>query len=173
MASTVKFDIWQTTAGVNVPTSIQTLYATSVANQSIASTTPVAINGLSITITPKYSNSLIVIQGMITSSWTYVASMTIYRNGAPLIANHGGNNNSGSGPIGLFTFYDQGISSGSSSVTPLPALYVDTPGTTGSFTYQFYANAAWSGSASTMYINNRDNQDMLGTSWMTVTEIKQ
>ena len=174
MASTVKFDIWQTTSGVNVPVPIQTLYATSGAtNQSIASSTPVQLTGMSVTITPKFSNSLIVIQGMVTASWTYVASLTIYRNGAPLIANHGGNSQTGTGPYALFTFYDQGISSGSSSITPLPVLYVDTPGTTGAVTYSFYANAGWSGGTNTFYFNNRDSNDMLSTSWMTVSEIKQ
>jgi hypothetical protein len=40
-------------------------------------------------------------------------------------------------------------------------------------TYQIYGSSAWAGTATTLFINNRNSNDMASFSHMTVTEIAQ
>jgi len=141
-------------------------------NQTISSTTPVLITGMSCTIVPKYPNSLILIEAQVSASWTYVSSVHIYKNGADLILNHGDNNQSG-GSNALTTRFLAVESTDGNNVTQLPVMYQDTPGVTTAVTYDIRANAGWSGAVSTLYINNRAGLDMLGCSFMKISEIKQ
>jgi hypothetical protein len=172
--STLKFNKWKTKDDVALSPVIQTLYATSgFVNQTIVSTTPVLLSGMSVTITPRFTSSKIAIYGMVTASWTYVASLHIYRNNAELIASHGGNNQSG-GDTALFTHYQSSQeSSRPNQVFPFPVLYVDSPNSTSATTYDFRANSGWSGGTETFYFNNRNSSDMLSSSWMIVQEIAQ
>jgi hypothetical protein len=165
----------QTTAGkplLNTTGSIiQVVYAsTGFVRQTISSASPVAVNGLSCTITPTSSTSRIIITAELTGSWTYVASMTIFRNGASLIANHGGNNQTGTGPIADFTLYNTGATT-SNYIHRYPLIYQDTPGSTSAQTYQIYANAGWNGGTNAFYVNDRDSADMLSQSCMYVMEV--
>lgn len=141
-------------------------------NQTISSATPVLLSGMSVSITPKFANSKIIITGMVSASWTYVASLHIYKNGAELIANHGGNNQSG-GATALFTHFESTQSSSPDKVFPFPVLYADIANTTSAITYDFRANSGWSGGAEAFYFNNRNSLDMLSSSWIMVQEIKQ
>lgn len=141
-------------------------------NQTISSATPVLLSGMRVSITPKFSNSKIIITGMVSASWTFVASLHIYKNGVELIANHGGNNQSG-GATALFTHYLSSQSGSPDEVFPFPVLYADLPNTTSETTYDFRANSGWSGSSEAFYFNNRNQLDMLSSSWIMVQEIKQ
>lgn len=152
---------------------VQVVTATSgFVNQTISSTSPVALSGLSVAITPKFSNSKILIEGVVTASWTYVASLHIYKNGSDMIGNHGGNNQSG-GATALWTRWNSAQDLSSNQVWPLPVIYWDSPGTTSPITYDFRANSGWSGGSNSFYLNNRDNLDMLGSSYIKLTEVAQ
>lgn len=152
---------------------VQVITATSgFVNQSFTSATPVALTGLSANITPKFSNSKILIEGVVSGSWTYVASLHIYKNGLELIPNHGGNNQS-SGATALWTRWNNTQDTSSNQVWPLPVLYWDSPGTTSTITYDFRANSGFAGGSNPFYLNNRDNQDMLSSSYIKITEVAQ
>lgn len=150
---------------------LQAVYATSgFVNQTFNSATPVALTGMTATITPRFANSQILVQAMVTASWTYVASIHVFRNGVNVIPDHGGNNQTG-GANALWTFYDQGIGIGGGSVLTFPVLYAETPGVTSALTYSLRANSGWSGGTNVFSLNNRNDQDMLGSSTMVVMEI--
>jgi hypothetical protein len=153
---------------------VQVVTATSgFVNQSFTSSTPVALTGLSATITPKFANSKILIEGVVTASWTYVSSLHIYKNGSDMVSSHGGNNQSG-GATALWTkYWPWATDTAPGQVTPLPVIHWDLPGTTSSITYDFRANSGWSTGANAFYLNNRDSQDMLGSSHIKITEIAQ
>jgi hypothetical protein len=130
--------------------------------QSITSSVPVALNGLSVTITPTSATSTILIEASISSNEVYVMSFHLYRNGASLIANHGSNTQTGGGTA-LITKYSTGGASETSAGNMRTAsfIYRDSPGSTSPQTYQVYANAGWNGGVNTLVINNRTDNDML------------
>jgi hypothetical protein len=173
MSSILQFDVWQTTGGANVGTVLQTVTQHSgFVNQTIVSTTPIALTNMSVTITPFYADSKIFIQAMVNASWTYVASAHIFRNGVNIIPAHGGNNQSG-GTNALITAYNSAQETArANQVFAMPIVYLDTPGSTSPQTYSIHANSGWSGGTETFYFNNRDSLDMLGSSFISVWEIK-
>lgn len=172
--SIAKFNSWQTSSGGILSPVIQTVYATSgYTGQTIVSTTPVALTGMSVTITPKFTTSKIIITGVVAASWTYVSSLHVYRSGTTLGTSHGSNNQSG-GSTSIWTHYQSSQeSSRANQVFPFPVLVVDSPNSTAALTYDFRANSGWSGGTETFYFNNRDAQDMLSSSWIMVQEVKQ
>lgn len=154
---------------------VQVITATSgFVNQTINSSTPVALTGLSATITPKFATSKILIQAVVTASWTYVASAHIYKNGTDLIPNHGSNNQTG-GATALWTHYLGGTTDSATAdkIFPFSIIYWDLPGSVSPITYDIRANAGWSGGTSTFYFNNRASVDMLSSSYLVITEIAQ
>lgn len=152
---------------------IQTVYATSgFVNQTITSATPVALTGMTATITPKFANSRILVQAMVTATWTYVSSVHIFRDGVDVITAHGGNNQSG-GTTALWTHYGETLGTTGNNIFPFPVVYAETPNSTSPLTYSIRANSGWSGGATVFYFNNRASQDMLGCSTMIVMEIAQ
>lgn len=173
MPSTLQFDQWQNTNGVTYGAVLQSVQATTkFVTQTINSSTPVALNNLSVTITPKSINSKILLIGNVHASWTYVCSMHIYKNGVDIISNHGSNSQSGGGTA-LWTFYNQAYDIISYSSSPLYVQYYDFPRTTNTLTYQLYSNSGWSGNSYALYINNRSSLDMLGSSYFWAFEIAQ
>lgn len=145
-------------------------------NQTINSLTPVALSGLSVSITPKFSTSLILIEGVVTASWSYVSSLHIFKNGSDLIPNHSssGTNNQASGPTALWTHYQSSQESDRpNQVFPFPVLYRDFPNTTNTLTYDFRATSGWLTTSVAFYLNNRGSQDMLGSSYIKITEVAQ
>jgi hypothetical protein len=166
----------QTVAGKPILNStgsiIQVVYAsTGFVRQTISSASPVAVNGLACTITPTSISNQIMVVAELSGSWTYVASMTLYRNGTSVIPNHGGNNQTGTGAIADFTSYNQAVSTGSSTILRWPMIYRDSPASTSALTYQIYANAGWAGGTNAFYVNDRDSADMLSQSCMYVMEL--
>lgn len=156
---------------------VQVITATSgFVNQTINSATPVALTGMSATITPKFATSKILIQAMVSASWTYVSSVHIYKNGSDLIPSHAaaGTNNQSGGATALWTkYYSGGTDSTPNQVIINPVLYWDSPGVTSATTYDIRANSGWSGGSNAFYFNNRDNLDMLSSSTLTLMEIAQ
>lgn len=177
--STLRANAIQTTSGKPLLNStgsvIQVVSAnTGFVRQSITSTTPQAITGLSASITPSSSSNKILISAMLVCSYTYVCGIHIYRNGSDLMPNHGGNNQSG-GSNSYWTHYqssqDGGDSVRANQIFSMPIEYLDSPGTTSALTYQIYANSGWAGGSSPLYINDRVSQDMLSCSNIILMEI--
>jgi hypothetical protein len=143
--------------------------------QTINSTAPQPVTNMSVTITPKFSNSKFLIEAAISSSWTYVAGLHIYKNGSDIIAtSHGGNTQTGGG-TSIWTKYFSGVSPDTTpdSMMTFPVLYFDTPATLSPITYDIRVNSGWNGGSNAIYINNRPGGDMLSSSYMMVTEIAQ
>lgn len=174
MPSTLKLDKWQNTAGVNYNSILQVVTATSgFTKQTFASSTPVQLTGMSVTIRPYFANSKILIMGVVTASWTYVAGVHIYKNLFDIIGSHGSNLQNG-GSSSIWTYYNQGIGAGTGSLRPMSLQYMDTANSTNNITYSIYANSGWNGAApDTFYFNTRDTDDMLSSSYLTVMEIAQ
>ena len=176
--STAQFNNWKTIYGQPINTIIQSVFATSGSTyQTITSTTPVLLSGMSVSITPKFATSKIVVSAMVTASWTYVCSLHIYKNGVDLIPSHGSNTQTG-GDTALFTHYngpaDTSTAGQYNYCAPFPVLFVDTPNTTNAITYDLRANSGWSGGTATFYFNGRGaTADMLSSSWMMVQEVRQ
>ena len=139
------------------------------ARQTITSTSAVAVTGLSVTFTPKYSNSIILIEADICGSHTYVNSYGIYRDAAATVSSTGQTNNNE--PNMQATQY---IGTSSNDLIYSVALrHYETSANTSARTYAVYCTSGWSGAAYSTYINNRASNDMAGFSYMTVTEIAQ
>lgn len=184
MTSTMRFDKWENSLGNgNISVSsgnfyspgsvVQVLYASSgYVNQTINSTTPVALSGMSITITPKFLTSRIVIQAAVNASWTYVSSIHVFRNGTTLGTSHSPNSQTG-GATSIWTRYDNAVDQSTSSVYTYPIIFSDVPGSTSALTYDLRANSGWAGNTNLFYFNNRSSNDMLSSSHMTVMEIAQ
>lgn len=144
-------------------------------NQTISSTSPIPLTNMSVTITPKFPNSKFIIQAMITGSWGYVVGTHILRNGVDIVAAHG-SNNAGSATAGSTAVTTKYFSGEQPTVTghclTFPVLFEDTPNVATPVTYQIAVTTGWAGSlASPFYFNNRDSNDMLSASYMSVWEI--
>lgn len=138
------------------------------ARQTIASTSPVAITGLSVNFTPKYSNSLIIVEANIASTLTYVTSFGVFRDGNKTVSTSGSNNEDGMqitlyGPHGTSANY----------MFSSTFKHFETSSNTNARTYAIYATSGWASVTYTLYINNRDFGDMPSFSTMTVTEVAQ
>jgi hypothetical protein len=177
MTSTMRFDKWENSLGQPYGAVLQVVYATSgFVNQTINSATPVALTGLSATITPKFANSMILIEGVVAASWSYVSGVYIFKNGTSLIPAHGSNSQSGGTNV-LWTTFNRPADVDSTihgaSVFPFSILYRDLPNSTSAITYDFRANSGYNGGANPYYLNNRSFGDMLSSSYIKITEIAQ
>jgi len=146
---------------------LKVVYATTGFNrQTINSSTPVAVSGLSVSITPTSATNKILIMGNLRGTYTYVASLTLYRNGSPTISNHGGNSSSGIADVTLYNGNNNAGLMRSSSF-----LFQDAPGSTSTQTYQIYACSVWPGAQPNFFINDRNSTDMLSQSHICAMEI--
>jgi len=135
--------------------------------QAIASVNPVAISGLSITVTPKSSSSKFLIMAVINGSLTYVNSTILYRNSSKILT-HAGNNNE---PGAMATTY---IGSSTTDYMHQQVInYLDTPGTTSAITYTVRTTSGWAGSTYTTYVNDRASNDMRTPSTLTILEFAE
>lgn len=137
--------------------------------QTITSTSPVAITGLSINFTPKYADSLILIDAQISTSATHVASFGIFKDGSATVSTSGETNTN---EPNMQTTWYIGTSSPDYMQT-IPVKHFEISSNTTARTYAVYATSGWAGVAYSLYINNRQNNDMAAFSVMTVTEIAQ
>lgn len=174
--STVRFDQWQNNDGLTYGTVLQGQFATSgFVNQTIVSSILQPLSGMEVTIVPLNNNSRFLITAMITASWTYVASAALFRNGLSVVSrNSGTNRQTGNTGGAMWTTYRSMLGTSGSNVHTWPITYLDSPGlAAGSpIRYQIYANAGWDGGTNTFYFNNRNSQDMLGSSTISVWEIQ-
>lgn len=139
------------------------------ARQVISSTSPVAVDGLSITMTPKFSNSLIFIQAQVSTNAPYVWSLGIFKDGVATV-NTSGQTNSNEPNMQVTGYW--GTDSTDSMYT-VPVIHYEIANSTTQRTYQVYATSAWSGSTRSMQINNRNSNDMASFSHIVVMEIAQ
>lgn len=175
--STLKVNAIQTTGGVDVSNKIlQVINVIKQDTYQTNSTTYVAVSGLSITITPKFSSSsILIIPAINGNSQNRGGVLRLYRNGAevsglmPTSAGSRGTTNIGSPWTGDASG-DQGMMF--NSVMPL----LDSPGTTSATTYAVYARSV-DGSVYGTRINwtndDTDASDFVrGVSTLTVMEVQ-
>jgi len=136
--------------------------------QTISSLTPVAVTGLSITITPKSASSKFLIMAVINGSMTWVSSSLIYRNGSPVLTHTGNSNEPGS----QATTYIGGAADNTTYMLQHVINYVDAPVTTTAVTYDVRCTSGWAGTVTPLYINDRSTSggDMRTPSTLTIIE---
>lgn len=127
---------------------------------STTSTSPVAITGMSATITPQFSSSKILVLVSInigTSTTVNDSFVQLLRNGTSV----------GNGTAGYF-----GTSAGQSNFEPhtKSMCFFDSPNTTSSLTYAIYG---WAGSGVALYVNSRGALgDFITSSHITLMEVR-
>lgn len=134
--------------------------------QNIATQDISAISGLSISFTPKFSNSKILLQSMINSTNTYVATYGFLKNGAvmsPLT------NTNSSGSVATQYWFD----TSTNYMNNVYISYMEDAGSTTARTYAAAACSSWGGTVYTMQINDRSDGAMRSFSSMTIFEIAQ
>jgi hypothetical protein len=155
--------------GFKVPGTIvqvKTAQTTSV-RQTISSASPVEITGLSISFTPFFNDSRIIIMANISGSQTYVNSYGIFRNGAVTVSTSGQtNSNEPNMHVTQFTG-----STTSEYIYQVPVVHSEISGSTTARTYAIYGTSAWSGTVYPLYINNRGSNEMASFSHMTIFEV--
>jgi len=127
MASVLKFDEWQNSAGATRSTVLKTYYVSSAQQTQTSSYTFVIANPFSITVTPFSTSSkflLLAHNFSYTNISTAHACATFYRNSTNL-----GN------AYGMSNFYTQ---NGGYTEYPHAMTYVDAPNTTAAITYAIY-----------------------------------
>jgi hypothetical protein len=139
--------------------------------QTITSITPIAVDGLSVTFTPKLPNSRILVQAQISTTATYVSSFAVYKNNLPTVNTTGFTNNNE--PNMNFTSYIGGGNTIVNNLYCLPLAWSEFAGGTEPRNYTIFATSGWSGTAYALYINDRNDSTMASFSYMTVTEIAQ
>lgn len=146
---------------------VQTQHASFTGVQTIAAQDIAAISGLEINFTPKFSNSKILIRGMINSSATYVCTFGILKNNSPIFSGSPNSNSNGS----ISTVYQ--FDTGGNNMENVTVEFIDTATSTASINYKIGAASSWGGAIYNLYINDRSTNDMRSMSTMTVMEIKQ
>ncbi len=176
MASIAKFDEWHNTAGNRVNTVIQVVntFVTERSTWGYSHTSPVIVTPLNAVITPKFSNSKIVVFWQINGEMHHDSTVQITKNGS--IAPNGTNTADSNYWSGYSVLpYDP-----DKDTTPnvLNLQYVDNNvGTTAAVTYGIQFRYS-SGTSSTFFLNRPwnstggDNRE-LGTSNAIIMEIAQ
>jgi len=136
--------------------------------QTISSLTPVALTGMSISFTPRFATSKIVIQAQISTSATYVASFAIYKGSSKTVSTSGATNRN-EPDTNVTTYF--GGSSGPDFMYSIPIIHLEDAVDTSARTYSIRATSGWSGVLYDLRINNRGGNDMASFSVMTIMEI--
>lgn len=175
--STIKANEWRNLNGVKHKAVAQV--ETKVINNFGAYSSPVSsetlIDPLSITITPIYDNSKIIVRWMVNGELHQDNVFRVYKNGA--LAPNGKNNNIGGRWVGYASgFYDRDENSTPSNWS---IVYIDNPSTLTPVTYQLAVGSS-SGTAYTFYLNRTQGSSDTGqdvyeriVSTATVWEITQ
>jgi len=138
------------------------------ARQTISSTSPVAISGLSITFTPKFATSKIIIVSHVSHSVGFVMSFGYYKGSSKVVSTSGYTN---SNEANMNTTWYMGNNNG--LIVNTPVIHEEDAISTSARTYTLRATSGWAGTTYTMYINNRSSNDMASFSYMTVYEVAQ
>ena len=141
------------------------------ARQTIASTTPVVITGLSVDFTPRRSDSKILISAFITSSVPHVVSVSVYQDGAATASTSGYTNTNSVNSDA--TRYEGQATNQTSYLSQVPVLTTLDAGNTNQRTYDIRHNASWGGNAYTVYVNDRGTSVMASFSRMFIYEVAQ
>lgn len=137
------------------------------ARQTIASDTPQIVTGLSIDFTPKYADSLILLEAYLCMEWVYVNVTGFYKDGSAIASTSGYTNNCE--PNMQYTNYFN-TSAAPGRIYPTHIMDSEISGSTTQRTYDVRHSSAWSGSTYTTYINNRSSNDMASFSHFIVAE---
>ena len=149
---------------------VQVQYAeTSATRYTISSQNIDDIPGLSISFTPKFITSKLLLVAMINSSATYVSTFGFRKDGTNMISSTDANNTNSTGSIS--TTYDVEIAA--SVMHNMTIQYMHTPNSLDSATYTVAACSSWAGTLYTLYINDRSTNDMRSISNFTIYEIAQ
>lgn len=145
---------------------IQTAFVQSSRNrQNVYSDSIANIPELSISFACKYSNSWLLLRANIQSTGRYVSTYGFKANGTNIYNPSPNSNSDGA----VTTTYR-----GDDTDSYLRTFFIMgkyTPGTTSAITYTCTASSSWGGGVRNCYINDRDSNDMRGTSIFTIMEI--
>lgn len=125
-----------------------------------------AISGLSLSFTPKFANSKILLQSMINSTNTYVATFGFLRNSTNV---SGVNNTNSSGSVATQYWFDQSLN----YMNNVYISYMEDASSTTARTYSAAVSSSWAGSVYTIQVNDRSDGSMRSVSTLTVMEIAQ
>lgn len=136
------------------------------ASQTISSTTPVTITGLSVNYTPAGANTTIFIFANISHSLSNVVSFGIFKDGAATVSTAGASNLNE--PNMQATYF---LGNNAGLIVNSHLMHYETAGSTVTRTYDIRATAAYNGTITALYINNRTPSDMACFSYMVIMEI--
>jgi hypothetical protein len=148
-------------------TIIQTAFASTSNRVDIAAQDPVAITGLSISFTPRFANSNIILQAMINSTEFYVTSFAFLRDGSSLTTTSPNLNTNAA----LMTVFD--ADSANTNMRNSHLLWQDSAGSTTARTYAVGGTSSWSGTINTLTINDRADNVMRSYSTFAIYEVRQ
>jgi hypothetical protein len=134
--------------------------------QSITTQDISAITGLEINFTPRFATSKLLLQAMVNHNGVHVSTVGFLKNNGYIIANTNTNSQGsisttyfGHGPTTIDFMYNSFIQ------------YLDTINSTSTINYKVGACASWAGTVYTLFINDRNSNDMRSVSSFTIFEI--
>ena len=134
--------------------------------QTISSTTPVTITGLSVNYTPAGTNTTIFIFANINHSRSHVLSFAIYKDGLPTVSTTGFvNNNQPDMQVTYYTGEDAG------TIVNSHLMHYEVSGSTAPRIYDVRGTASWNNNTRALYIDNRNSGDMAAFSHMVLMEV--
>ena len=139
--------------------------------QTINSSSFVNITGLSITITPKNANNILVMDSTIATSFTYVTNYAFLKDGSTTVTSLGSTGSAMSNSQ-LIQYIPESDTSDNNQIMQVTLQHFETAGNTNSRTYTGACNSKW-GSAYSMRVNNRSSNDMSCFSTFRIMEIAQ
>lgn len=142
-----------------------------VSTQTINSSSFVNITGLSITITPKNANNILVMDSTIATTFNYVTNYAFLKDGSTTVTSLGSTGSAMSNSQ-LIQYLPESNSGEISQVMQVSLQHFETAGNTNSRTYTVACNSYWS-SAYSMRVNNRSGNDMSCFSTFRLMEIAQ
>jgi len=159
--------------GVAIPGHVVAVHnaRSTVASQAINSASLVNITGLSITITPKNANNLIIMDSTIPTTNTYVTNYAFLKDGATTVTDLTTTN--GINNVQLIQYMPEVLQTEVAQVMQVSLQHFETAGDTNSRTYTVACCSKWSSSSYNMYVNNRNTGDMPGFSTFRLMEIAQ
>tara|TARA_B100000683_G_C12152476_1_gene416626 strand:- start:44 stop:574 length:531 start_codon:yes stop_codon:yes gene_type:complete len=160
--------------GVAIPGHVVAVHnAISTVNaQAINSTSLVNITGLSITITPKNANNLIIMDAQVPTTNTYVTSYAFLKDGATTVTSLI-DNQTGIPNVQLIQYMPEVQTTEVSQLMQVSLQHFETAGDTNSRTYTVACCSKWGSNSYNMYVNNRNSGDMPSFSTFRLMEVAQ
>ena len=143
------------------------------ASQTISSTSPTLITGLSISFTPKKIGSILIFNAQVSSSFTHVTSFGIFKDGVSTVSTSG-YTNTNEANMQVTSYYEKPNNDARTDfINQTAFMHYETVDSLTTRTYGVYATAGWAGTTYNLYINNRSGGDMASFSYLTIMEIAQ